>query len=69
MPIVKIEMLAGRDAATKERIAVEITDVIARNTGAEPAHIYVMFSDVAPGDWAVAGRLFAPPPAPSGTER
>lgn len=65
MPIVKVEMLAGRDAATKERIAAEITDVIVRNAGSDPAHVYVMFSDVAHADWAVGGRFFPAPPAPA----
>lgn len=65
MPIVKVEMLAGRDAAAKQRIATEITEVIARNTGSDPAHIYVMFSDVAHADWAVAGRFFPAPAAPA----
>ena len=63
MPIVRVEMLAGRDADTKQRIASEITEVISRNTGAAPDHVYVMFSDVAHADWAVAGRTF-PTPVP-----
>lgn len=58
MPIVRIEMLAGRPAKLKRALAAELTAVVARHLGNDPAHIYVMFSDVSHGDWAVAGRMF-----------
>ncbi len=65
MPIVKIEMLAGRDVQTKQAIATEVTAVISKHLGNDPAHIYVMFDDVASEDWAVGGRLFANMAEPS----
>lgn len=58
MPIVRVEMLAGRSPAIKQALAAELTAVVARHLGNDPAHIYVMFSDVAHQDWAVAGRVF-----------
>lgn len=61
MPIVRVEMLAGRSQQAKQEIAAEITATIARHTGSDPAHVYVMFADVAHADWAVAGRFFDPP--------
>lgn len=57
MPIVRVEMLEGRSQSTKQKIANEMTDVLVRNLGTDPAHIYIMFSDVAGSDWAV-GRTF-----------
>lgn len=63
MPIVRIEMLAGRTAALKARLAEDITAVVARHCQSDPAHIYVIFNDVQHQDWAVAGRVF-PTPAP-----
>lgn len=60
MPIVRVEMLSGRSQETKQQIAQEITDVMVRHTGAQAAHIYVMFDEVSPQDWAVAGKFFAP---------
>lgn len=65
MPIVRIEMLAGRSAALKECLAVEITALVARLCHSDPAHIYVMFNDVRPQDWAVAGKVL---PAPAVTD-
>jgi 4-oxalocrotonate tautomerase len=61
MPIVRVEMLAGRSPEIKAALAAELTEVVARRLGNDPAHIYVMFSDVAHRDWAVAGRVFDTP--------
>ncbi len=46
MPIVRIEMLAGRSLEQKQRLAVEMTEVVACLCNSDPVHIYVMFSDV-----------------------
>ncbi|MDR2154213.1 MAG: tautomerase family protein [Burkholderiaceae bacterium] len=61
MPIVKIEMLPGRGQEAKQKVATEITNVLAREFEVDAAHIYVMFSEVAGGDWAVAGRFLGDP--------
>jgi 4-oxalocrotonate tautomerase len=61
MPIVRIEMLAGRSPETKQQIAAEMTQTIARLCQVDPAHIYVMFHDVLHQDWAVAGKVFPSP--------
>jgi len=61
MPIVRVELLAGRPPEVKQALAAELTAVVARHLGSAPAHIYVMFSDVPHRDWAVAGRVFDNP--------
>jgi len=58
MPIVRVEMLVGRPPKVKRALAAELTAVVARHLGNDPAHVYVMFNDVSRGDWAVAGRMF-----------
>ena len=63
MPIVRIEMLAGRGPEVKQQLALEMTQTMARVCQCDPAHVYVMFSDVQHQDWAVAGQLFAVPAA------
>lgn len=63
MPIVRIEMLAGRGPEIKQQLALEMTQTMARVCQCDPAHVYVMFSDVQHQDWAVAGQLFAAPAA------
>lgn len=66
MPIVRVEMFAGRSPELKQRMAAEITALVARLCSSDPAHIYVIFNDVQPQDWAVAGRVFPSPPADAG---
>lgn len=63
MPIVRVEMLAGRSPELKQRMATEMTALVARLCNSDPAHIYVIFNDVQPQDWAVAGRVFPSPAA------
>ena len=67
MPIIRVELLEGRSQAVKQSVASEITQVVARHLGSDPAHIFVIFSDVAKSDWAVAGEFFAPPVPPPST--
>ena len=69
MPIVRVEMLAGRSAAVKQALAAEMTALVARLCQSDPAHVYVIFNDVQHHDWAVAGRVFeAPVAAAPGTD-
>lgn len=66
MPIVRVEFLAGRSQETKQKIAEEITATIVRHAGSEPPHVYVIFDDVAPNNWAVGGQFFKPAASPGG---
>jgi 4-oxalocrotonate tautomerase len=68
MPIVRVEMLSGRSPELKQRLAAEMTALVARLCGSDPAHIYVMFQDFAHQDWAVAGRVFPSPLPSQGTD-
>ncbi len=58
MPVVRVTWFEGKDTPTKQTIAAEITESIARHTGTGPKYIYVIFEDVKPSDWAEEGRLF-----------
>jgi 4-oxalocrotonate tautomerase len=57
MPIVKVELLAGRTREQKAKAAREITDAIERTLGAPPESTLVVFTDVERSDWAKAGKL------------
>ncbi len=67
MPIIRIDLLAGRSPETKQQLAAEMTASMARICACDPAHIYVMFNDVQSHDWAVAGQVF-PTPLPLKTQ-
>jgi 4-oxalocrotonate tautomerase len=58
MPVVRVSWFEGKDHATKEAVAADITESIVKNTGTDPNYIYVIFEDVAHSDWAAAGKLF-----------
>jgi len=62
MPVDRVSWFEGKNHDQKTRVAAEITDSIVRNTGTDPKHIYVIFEDVKPNDWAGGGKLFGEPP-------
>jgi len=58
MPVVRVTWFEGKEAATKEVVAKEITDSIVKNTGTDASYIYVIFEDVKASDWAGAGKMY-----------
>ncbi|MCF6367575.1 tautomerase family protein [Rhizobium halophilum] len=58
MPVVRVSWFDGKDAKAKKAVAAEITGSIVKNTGTDPNYIYVLFEDIAPSNWAGAGKLF-----------
>ncbi len=61
MPIVKIELFPGRDNEKKAELAREITATLERVAGISPAATTVMFTEVKPEEWFVAGQSLATP--------
>ncbi len=59
MPIVRIEMLSGRSAEQKARLAEAITRALVDIAKARPEDTNIVFTDVARSDWAFAGRLLS----------
>lgn len=57
MPVLRVEMLAGRSRAQKKEMAEVFTREMARIAGCAPEHIQIVFTDVERADWAVGGRL------------
>ena len=57
MPIVRVEMFAGRTREQKARAAKEITEAVQRTLGAKPESTQVIFVDVEKSAWASAGKL------------
>jgi 4-oxalocrotonate tautomerase len=62
MPVVRVSWFEGKDAKAKQAVAAEVTESIVRNTGTPAEYIYVILEDVAPPDWAGAGKLFGETP-------
>lgn len=59
MPVVNIQLLAGRSKEQKSKMAKAITEAISDIAGAKPEGVHVIFSDVEKDDWANAGVLMS----------
>jgi 4-oxalocrotonate tautomerase len=57
MPIVRVEMFAGRTHAQKQELARAITEAVVNIAHTTPDQTIVVFTDVERADWAVAGKL------------
>lgn len=57
MPVVRIELFAGRTREQKAKAAKEVTEALSRTIGAKPESTHVIFVDVEKSDWAHAGTL------------
>jgi len=61
MPIVRIELSAGRSVSQKQQVAKAVTDAMVQFCNCDPTRVSVIFSDVQASDWAVGGRLLSDP--------
>jgi len=59
MPIIRVEMAAGRTLEQKRELAEVLTREAARVIGTQPSSIMVLIDDVAKENWAVAGKLLS----------
>jgi 4-oxalocrotonate tautomerase len=59
MPIIRVEMVAGRTQAQKRELVEALTRETARIAGTSPSSIMVLIDDVAKENWAVAGKLLS----------
>ena len=61
MPVIRIELSAGRTQEQKQQVATAMTDAMVKFCHCTPESVHVVFADVAPSDWAVAGRFLGGP--------
>lgn len=64
MPMVRIELYAGRTPEQKTACAREIVKAMQQHLNAKPESIQVVFVDVPPSDWMQGAQLL--PPAGAG---
>lgn len=62
MPVIRIELSAGRTQVQKQQVATAVTEAMVKFCQCTPQSVHVVFDDVAPSDWAVAGRFLSEPP-------
>jgi 4-oxalocrotonate tautomerase len=70
MPLLNVQLFAGRSVEQKRALAQALTEACTRVLGVAPQTVDVIYTDVEKHDWATAGRLWsdeapatAPPPA------
>ena len=59
MPVIRVEMFAGRTAEQKRAFAKAVTQSFVEICGGTPQSVQMIFQDVGKQDWAVAGALAA----------
>jgi 4-oxalocrotonate tautomerase len=59
MPIIRIEMLAGRTVAQKRELVEVLTRETARIAKSSLASIFVVIEDVAKDNWGAGGELLS----------
>lgn len=57
MPVVTVQMLAGRSLDQKRQLAAAITDAMVDFAGASRERVNVIIAEVEPDNWAWDGRL------------
>ncbi len=57
MPMVRVEMYAGRTREQKARAAKEITEAVQRTLGAKPEATQIIFVDIEKSNWASNATL------------
>lgn len=66
MPVIRVELVAGRTRDQKRAFTKAVTDAFVEHCGGTPQSVQVVFQDVSKDDWGVAGRLMSDP-APTKT--
>jgi 4-oxalocrotonate tautomerase len=61
MPIIRVELLAGRTREQKRELAQVLTRETARIAQCPPDAVIVVFDDVERDNWANGGRLVSEP--------
>lgn len=57
MPLIRVEMIEGRDIAQKRDLARQLTEAFVATCGGKPEAVQVVIEDKSLVDWAVAGEL------------
>lgn len=57
MPVIRVEMLAGRTDEQKRTFAREVTKLACETFNCKPDTLHVVFSEVPRNSWATAGTL------------
>ena len=57
MPMIRVEMFAGRTADQKRALAKALTEAFTSTCGGNAQSVHIVIDDIAKGNWAVGGSL------------
>ncbi|MGY3747505.1 2-hydroxymuconate tautomerase [Vagococcus salmoninarum] len=57
MPIINIQMLAGRTPEQKAGLIKDVTAAVVKNTGASPEAVSIIISDMEKENYGLAGKV------------
>ena len=72
MPVIQVDMFAGRTLEKKRELVKALTDAFVTVTGGKPQSVQVILRDIEKHDWGVAGSLCSdaqPEPLASGSAK
>ena len=59
MPMIRVEMFAGRTKEQKRALVKELTAGTCRALGCKEDAVQIILTDIAKDDWAESGKLFS----------
>ena len=59
MPLIQVQMFAGRTPQQKRDLVVALTDAFVETAGSTPDSVDIILTDVEQSDWAQGGELFS----------
>lgn len=59
MPLITVELFAGRDTETKRKLAERLTAETCATLGCKPEAVHIIFKDIKREDWATGGVLWS----------
>jgi len=59
MPLIQVQMFAGRTPQQKRDLVQALTDAFVETAGSTPDAVDVILTDVEQSDWAQGGELFS----------
>ena len=59
MPLIQVQMFAGRTPQQKRDLVRALTDAFVETDGSTPDAVDVILTDVEQSDWAQGGELFS----------
>ena len=57
MPFVRIDLFEGRTLEQKKALAKEVTEAVARNTGAPQSAVHIIINDMPEGTYFPQGEM------------